>query len=841
MQQNDTIISERMRILFERAFFSNLTAIVASVIFAYIMREQFDVLVTLLWLGFMFIVTSVRFWIIFDYKNNFYNIRDDNKYENWFAYITGLVGVGWAAFMALGLSSDYIEYRIYSVLLLVAIISIAVNIFSTSIKTLYFYLLPPLIISIPMLLSRGGNDSAIGIALIVFSLMALRSGKDVSQTISDTLHLRSQTQILLDKLDKLEKLEYEKSSTFQRMQGIMNYAPTAIYVKDLDGHFTFINKKVADLCNMQHGEIIGKTVYDILPKDIADVMHENDLEVINLKMPVKYQESAPLNGETRHYLSIKFPLFNDEGELSAVGGVSTDITERVHMEESLNISQQRLLLQREQSPLGVIEWNTKFEFLDWNPAAEKIFGFTKNEVMGNHITKRILPENAREEVNKVWENLITSKGGTYSLNENITKDGRIITCEWHNTPLTDSDGNVIGVTSLVEDITERKKSEENLRHAQKMDAVGKLTGGIAHDFNNMLGVILGFNELLRGRIDENDSKLVKYSEQIFHAGENAKKLTSKLLQFSSKDTSDSELTDVNKLLDDIQHMLEKTLTARINLALELEENISPVWLDKSVFGDSIINMSINAMHAMPKGGDLTIKTNNVHITDLTNKDLDILPGDYVLISVIDSGLGMSKEVKEKIFDPFFTTKKEGGTGLGMSQVYGFVKQSDGTIEISSETNHGTKIEIYLPKYQGVEENVTEEKIINNEKELATGNEAILVVDDELSLLSLVTEILTKQGYTVYCAENGEQALEILKTHSVELMLSDVIMPGMDGYQLATEVNKKYPNIKIQMASGFTGEADLNITNRLWHDNRLHKPLSAKDLLNRVRTLLDEAG
>lgn len=177
----------------------------------------------------------------------------------------------------------------------------------------------------------------------------------------------------------------------------------------------------------------------------------------------------------------------------------------------------------------------------------------------------------------------------------------------------------------------------------------------------------------------------------------------------------------------------------------------------------------------------------------------------------------------------------------MSQVYGFVKQSDGTIEISSETNHGTKIEIYLPKYQGVEENVTEEKIINNEKELPTGNEEILVVDDELSLLSLVTEIFTKQGYTVYCAENGEQALEILKTHSVELMLSDVIMPGMDGYQLATEVNKKYPNIKIQMASGFTGEADLNITNRLWHENRLHKPLSANDLLNRVRALLDDAG
>ena len=838
MYENETVISERVRILFERAFYSNITAIVVSIIFSYIMRGELDLLVIFIWLGFMLIIASIRFWIINDYKKNRESCTDYSKYENWFAYATGVLGVGWATFIALGLSSEHFEYRVYSILLLVGIISIAVNIFSTSIKTLYFYLLPSLVISIPMLLFRGGNDSAIAIALIVFTLMALRSNKDVSKTINDALELRLVTQTLLE---QLEKLEDEKSTSEKHMQGIMDYAPAAIYVKDLDGHFTFLNQKVADLHNLQHDEMIGKTLHDIFPHDFAYGIQENDLEVIKSKIPIKFEECAPYNNEVRHYISIKFPLFDDQGKLCAVGGISTDITERVQMEEALNINQQRILLHREQSPIGMIEWNTKFEFLDWNPAAEKIFGFTKNEVMGAHITKRILPESAREEVDKVWEDLIKSKGGTYSLNENITKDGRIILCEWHNTSLVDNDGNVIGVTSLVEDITERKKNEENRRHSQKMDAVGKLTGGIAHDFNNMLGVILGFTELLSARIDQNDQKQKKYCDQIYHAGENAKKLTSKLLQFSSNDSSTAEITDINKLLEGIQHLLEKTLTARIQLKLELEKNISPVWLDKAGLEDAIINMSINAMHAMPDGGALTITTRNIHIADLKNKDSALLPNDYVLLSIKDTGTGMSKEVKEKIFDPFFTTKKDGGTGLGMSQVYGFIKQSSGFIEISSEINKGTKVEIYIPKYHGEKEKIIEKEVIEDNKDLPGGNEIILVVDDEPSLLGLAKEILTQHGYKVYCVEGGKQALDLLETTPVDLMLSDVIMPGMDGYQLATEVNKKYPDIKIQMTSGFTGKASSNITNQTWHDNRLHKPLNLVDLVKRVRTLLDDAS
>lgn len=224
-----------------------------------------------------------------------------------------------------------------------------------------------------------------------------------------------------------------------------------------------------------------------------------------------------------------------------LGGFSVIALGLYRLSESLRISQQRLLLHREQSPIGLIEWNTDFEFLDWNPAAEKIFGFKKEEVAGRHITKKILPESAKPAVDKIWQDLLSNKGGYYSLNENLTKDGRTILCEWHNTPLIDNAGNVIGVTSLVEDVTERQKNEETLRQSQKMDAMDKITGGVAHDFNNMLGIILGFSDLLKKRVGDDDPKLIKYSDEIINAADRAQKLTSKLLDFSRKTPSSVEI------------------------------------------------------------------------------------------------------------------------------------------------------------------------------------------------------------------------------------------------------------------------------------------------------------
>lgn len=507
-------------------------------------------------------------------------------------------------------------------------------------------------------------------------------------------------------------------------------------------------------------------------------------------------------------------------------------------EEASKLYHQRLLLQREHTPVGVIEWNTDFEFLDWNPAAERIFGYTKEEVLGHHITKRILPESARPAVDIVWENLLGNKGGTYSLNENTTKDGRTILCEWHNTPLIDQEGKVIGVTSLVDDVTERHKNEENLRHTQKMEAIGKLTGGIAHDFNNMLGVILGFSELLRNSLDKNTPKQEKYCNEILNAAESARKLTSKLLDFSRKDPSTSKITYINNLLLGMQHMLEKTLTHQIKLEFQLGDDLWPVILDAARLEDAILNICINSMHAMLNGGTLTINTSNTNLTSTDVRQYDISPGDYVLLSISDTGTGMDQEIQQKIFDPFFTTKGTQGTGLGLSQVYGLIQHSGGKIQVYSEIDQGTRIVVYLPRLNESDASIKETDDQYSET-FPSGTESILVVDDEVALLELTQEILTSHGYVVHLAENATEALNILEKTDIDLMLSDVVMPGINGYQLASEVTKLYTNVKIQIASGFTDKLNIDLNNEALHQQRLYKPYSSKELLGRIRELLDQ--
>jgi len=415
------------------------------------------------------------------------------------------------------------------------------------------------------------------------------------------------------------------------------------------------------------------------------------------------------------------------------------------------------------------------------------------------------------------------------------KDGSSFPVEYTSTPIME-EGEQNGVVVVFRDVTERRKTEEVVRRTDKMDALGQLTGGIAHDFNNMLGVILGYSDLISRRVG-NDSKLELFSSQIHQAGERAKKLTSKLLAFSRKDTSSAESTDINSVILEGRHMLEKTITARIELILELTDDLWPVWLDMASLEDAILNMSINAMHAIPDRGSITLATKAVHLEDTDQQRMDIEAGDYVLLTVTDSGIGMDQETLNRIFDPFFSTKGEQGTGLGMSQVYGFMQQSNGAIHIDSELGRGTRIELYFPRHHQTA-NVSVaggDRVLD---ELPSGHETILVVDDEVALRELTEEILTSHGYRVLCADSGEQALNMLENESVDLLFSDVIMPAMDGYQLAELVQQKYPLLKIQMTSGFSDER-YESKNEALRQRLLHKPFTAESLLQRIRLLLDE--
>ena len=385
----------------------------------------------------------------------------------------------------------------------------------------------------------------------------------------------------------------------------------------------------------------------------------------------------------------------------------------------------------------------------------------------------------------------------------VRKDGSTFPMRMAIAPLGAMKGTTQRFIVSLHDLTRFKQQEEQLRRSQKMDALGKLTGGIAHDFNNMLGVIMGYADLLQASIKD-QPRLEEYAREIYIAGQRGAQLTEKLLGFSRHKTATAERLSINTLLQNQQHMLATSLTPRIKLTYDLAENLWPVYMDSGDLLDAILNISINAMHAIHEGGQLSITTQNEHFNEFDAALKGLSKGDYVLLSISDTGCGMDQETQEKIFDPFFSTKGELGTGLGLSQVYGFVERSKGGIKVYSEPGHGTRLNLYFPRLRDI--NAT----VNNKTNspftvMAKGEETILVVDDEAGLLNLSAEIFSQQGYNVIPVATGQQALEVLKNTPVNLLLSDVIMPEMDGYQLATTVQALYPEVKIQLASGFTDD------------------------------------
>ncbi len=519
--------------------------------------------------------------------------------------------------------------------------------------------------------------------------------------------------------------------------------------------------------------------------------------------------------------------------------VFNDVTEQYQLRKKLQTKEleQREILQSMVDAVITIDEDGIVN--TFNYSAERLFGYSFSEIIGKNVNC-LIPEPFHSDHNQYLQNYIISGkakviGRTNELvglrKNKTTFPMRLFVEELP--PMTDGKRRFIGSCT---DLTQLKEHEEQLRRSQKMDALGKLTGGIAHDYNNMLGVVLGYAELLKDSIGEQPEKQ-DYIEQIIHAGERGAKLTKKLLAFSKNKSSDIEILNINTVLQEEQHMLEKTLTARIKLELNLENDLWHVAMDESELEDAILNISINAMHAIESNGKLTIETENKQIKADEGQSLDLQPGDYVLLGIRDSGSGMNEETKEKIFDPFYSTKGDMGTGLGLSQVYGFVKRCGGNITVETKPEQGSQFTLYFPRYRGNASNRDETENSKNTT-IIKGQETILVVDDEPALLLLASEILSRQGYQVFQAERAKQALEIMESEHVDLLLSDIIMPEMDGYELSETVAHLYPNIKIQLASGFSDNKEINETSKNLQTALLQKPYSIEVLLKSVRNLLD---
>jgi len=626
--------------------------------------------------------------------------------------------------------------------------------------------------------------------------------------------------------DKLNQQFHEIDQQKQYLSQTLNSIGDAVISTDVVGKVTRMNPVAELLTGWLNEEAIGQPIKTVFP--IINAETENEIENPIDKV-IKTGETVYLSNHTtllskdgqRYQISDSAaPIKDDDGKIIGMVLVFNDITEQYELREQAKLNEKKYKILATVAPVGLFYTDVNGACVYVNEKWSEIAGLSLNDALSGGWFNAIHPED-RNKVYNEWNDAV-KKGIPFKLEYRFQCKDKTNWVFGQAIAEEDENGNVMGYVGTITDITERKEAEYALTRSQKMDALGKLTGGIAHDYNNMLGVILGYSELLTSKLADNPA-LKKYAKEINDAGKRGTKLTEKLLSFSRHKKSISEPVDLNSLLKSESNMLEKTLTVSVNLTLDLAENLELIKVDSSDLENSIINLCINAGHAMEGAGDLIIKTRNT-----------VLDGKcFVNLSIIDNGCGITNEDKEKIFDPFYSTKGDFGTGLGLSQVYGFVERSGGIITVESEVGEGTTFDILFPCSK---ENV----VIEYNAEQATddkqiGNENILVVDDELPLLDLCTEALSSHGYKVFSAESGEKALEILRSESIDLLLSDVIMPNMDGNQLADIVREEFPTVKIQLASGFTGN---KAKNDFLFKHILQKPYHLETLLTTIRELLD---
>jgi PAS domain S-box-containing protein len=472
-----------------------------------------------------------------------------------------------------------------------------------------------------------------------------------------------------------------------------------------------------------------------------------------------------------------------------------------------------------------------------NPALEKMLGY---ESPGELIKVNLATDIYRDprEHQRLSQMLPHDEGFRDVEVDWKRKDGTPITVRCSGWPGKDDDGELVYLEVFAEDVTQRRVLERQLRMAQKMEAVGRLSGGIAHDFNNLLGVIIGYSQVLKRKL-ETGSPLQEYAEQIDKASQRAVSLTRQLLAFSRQQVLEPAVLNLNVLISDMEKMLPRLIGEDIELKLRLDSELGQVKADQGQIEQVIMNLAVNARDAMPDGGKLILETANVEF-DLayTRQHPGSKAGRYVMLAVTDSGMGMDPETQAQIFEPFFTTKEHGkGTGLGLATVYGVVKQSGGYITVDSEKGKGASFKIYLTR---IEQAVAVPEIQSPVPVSVRGTETILLVEDAEPLRKLAHMFLDQNGYRVLTAGDGNEALEVARQHltPIHLLLTDVVMPGMNGRVLSERLGPRQPGMKILYMSGYTdsfiaGHGVLDPGTHL-----LHKPFTEEALLRKIRDVLD---
>jgi two-component system cell cycle sensor histidine kinase/response regulator CckA len=622
-----------------------------------------------------------------------------------------------------------------------------------------------------------------------------------------------------------------------RLAAIVENSDDAIFAKSLDGTILTWNAGAQALFGYTSKEAVGQSVELLVPPERRAELVET-LDRVRAGQSISHLETVRRRKDgTEVVVALSISLLRDaDGRMTGASTIARDVTESRTADERLRESEERYRVLFDESPMPMWLYDPgSLRIVMANHAAAEQYGYTMDELLALALPDVFRPEDA-EKIRAAVRALPLGRSyvGTW---KHRRKDGSLLDVDMHR-----NDVRLGGRTlrlAVLHDVTRRRNLEEERRQSQKMEAVGRLAGGVAHDFNNLLTAILGYSDLLASRFHVGDPERAEIQE-IRRAGERAAALTRQLLAFSRKQVLLPEVLDLDSVVRGLLRLLERLIGENITVSLVVAPDLGRVLADPGQMEQVVMNLAVNARDAMPRGGELRVEIQNVDLDDaFASEHIGVTPGPHVLLAVTDTGVGMAPEVQKQIFEPFFTTKRTGeGTGLGLSTVHGIVNQSGGTIWVDSEPGRGTTFKIYLPRIVGA---AAAAQLASGTFPSLEGSGTILLVEDDEQLRQLARRILELSGYTVLEARSPEVALRIAREHDgpIHVLLTDVVMPGMSGPELAASLQRERPSMPVLYMSGYTDNAIAHHGVLDPGTQLIQKPFTPNRLVQRVREVMRE--